>query len=65
MYSTGEGSAVLSFNSVSRSDAGQYKCKANNTAGTRETEALSLVVHCKYKYKQYVLSICLNGYFDS
>ena len=49
VYSTGEGSAALSFSSVSRSDAGQYRCKANNTAGTRETGALSLVVHCKYQ----------------
>ena len=47
--STGEGSAALSFSSVSRSNAGQYRCKANNTAGTDETAALSLIVHCKYK----------------
>ena len=47
MYSTGEGSAALSLSSVSRSDAGQYRCKANNTAGTMETRALSLVVHCE------------------
>ena len=53
MYSTGEGSAALSFSSVSRSDAGQYRCKANNTAGTDETGVLSLVVHCKYNNKQY------------
>ena len=52
MYSTGEGSAVLSFSSVSRSDAGQYRCKANNLAGTNETGALPLVVHCKYKNDQ-------------
>ena len=48
VYSTGEGSAALSLSSVSRSDAGQYRCKANNTAGTDEAGALSLVVHCKY-----------------
>ena len=42
MYGTGEGSAALSFNSVRRSDAGQYRCKANNTAGTDETAALSV-----------------------
>ena len=48
VYSTGAGSAALSFSSVSRNDAGQYRCKANNTAGTDETGALSLVVHCKY-----------------
>ena len=48
VYSTGEGSAALSFSSVSRNDAGQYRCKANNTAGTDETGALSLAVHCKY-----------------
>ena len=47
VYSTGEGSAALSFSSVSKSDAGQYRCKANNTAGTRETGALSLVVYCE------------------
>ena len=56
VYSTGEGSAALLFTTVSRSDAGQYRCKANNTAGTRETGALSLVIHCKYKYKQYAFT---------
>ena len=64
-YSTGEGSATLSFSSVSRSDAGQYRCKANNTAGTDETGALSLVVHCKYKHKQEVIFTCLNGQRES
>ena len=47
VYSTGEGSAALSFSSVSKTDAGQYRCKANNTAGMRETGVLSLVVHCE------------------
>ena len=61
MYSTGEGSATLSFSSVSRNDAGQYRCKANNTAGTDETGALSLVVHCKYKNDQDLLLNSLNG----
>ena len=59
VYSTGKGSAALSFSSVSRSDAGQYRCKANNTAGTDETGALSLVVHCKYKNKQDALYLLL------
>ena len=63
VYSIGEGSATLSFSSISRSDAGQYRCKANNTAGTDKTGALSLVVHCKYKNKQEVIFTCLNGYF--
>ena len=58
MYSTGEGSAALSFSSVSRNDAGQYRCKANNTAGTDETGALSLAVHCKY----YVCFVSLSQY---
>ena len=61
VYNTGEGSATLSFSSVSRSDAGQYRCKANNTAGTDETGALSLVVHCKYKNDQDLLLNSLNG----
>ena len=52
VHSTGEGSAALSFSSVNRSDAGQYRCKANNTAGTDETGALSLDVHCKYMHKR-------------
>ena len=55
MYSTGEGSAALSFSTVNRSDAGQYRCKGNNTAGTDETGALSVVVDCKYKHKQLIL----------
>ena len=59
VYKTGEGSAALSFSYVNRNDAGQYRCKANNTAGTDETGALSLVVHCKYKLKRLIF-ICLN-----
>ena len=55
VHSTGKGSATLSFSSVSRIDAGQYRCKANNTAGTNETGALTLVVHCKYKKRQDIL----------
>ena len=46
--SEGEGSATLSFNPVSKRDAGFYRCKANNTAGTKQTELLQLIVHCKY-----------------
>ena len=60
MYSTGEGSAALLFSSVSRSDAGQYRCKANNTVGTDETGAISLVVHFKCKNNQDVLLNPLN-----
>ena len=60
VHSIGKGSATLSFSSVNRSDAGQYRCKANNTAGTDETGALSLVVHCKYKNMQDVLLMHLS-----
>ena len=45
--SLGKKSATLTFNSINRTDDGQYTCKANNSAGPTE-EQVTLVVHCKY-----------------
>ena len=44
--SLGKKSATLTFNSINRTDDGQYTCKANNSAGATE-EQVTLVVHCK------------------
>ena len=44
--STGKNSAVLTFSSINRTDDGQYTCKANNSAGSKQ-EQIVLLVHCK------------------
>ena len=44
--SLGKKSALLTFNSIHRTDDGQYICKANNSAGKTE-ESVTLVVNCK------------------
>ena len=46
MKSEGTKTAWLTFNNVSRTDDGQYKCQANNSAGEIENY-VELVVHCK------------------
>ena len=48
MRSQGTGIALLTFNNVSRTDDGRYKCQANNSAGDSESY-VALVVHCKYQ----------------
>ena len=42
----GTKTASLTFNNVSRTDDGRYKCQANNSAGDIENY-VELVVHCK------------------
>ena len=44
--SLGRKSALLAFNSIHRTDDGQYICKGNNSAGKTE-EPVTLVVDCK------------------
>ena len=48
MESQGTKTALLTFNNVSRTDDGRYKCQANNSAGDSENY-VALVVHCKYQ----------------
>ena len=38
--------ALLTFNNVSRTDDGRYKCQANNSVADTENY-VALVVHCK------------------
>ena len=40
---------VLSFDSVSRNDAGNYSCNASNVAGHVNSRNFNLQVHCMYK----------------
>ena len=44
--SKGKKTALLTFNNVNRTDDGQYKCQANNSAGNIQNY-IELVVHCK------------------
>ena len=44
---SGSKAATLNFSSISKADAGSYKCKANNSAGITEKQ-LFLLVNCKY-----------------
>ena len=46
MKSEGTKTASLTFNDVTRTDDGRYKCQANNSAGETEN-CVELVVHCK------------------
>ena len=41
---------VLSFDSVSRNDAGNYSCNASNIAGHVNSRNFNLQVHCMYKF---------------
>ena len=47
LKSRGSRAVQLTFNKISRADAGMYTCKANNSVATKEKQ-LNLVVHCKY-----------------
>ena len=49
----GSKSANLALSRISKSDAGMYTCRANNSAGSTEKQ-LNVVVNCEY---------ILNGYF--
>ena len=44
--SSGKKTALLTFNSVNRADAGQHTCIANNSAGS-DAKHVPVVVHCK------------------
>ena len=44
--SSGSSSARLTFNKISRVDAGMYTCKANNSVAS-EDKQLNLSVNCK------------------
>ena len=46
LKSLGKKSATLTFNSIHRTDDGQYTCKANNSAGFKEKQ-VTLMVLCK------------------
>ena len=45
--SFGSKSADLTFSRISKSDAGMYTCRANNSAESTEKQ-LNLVINCKY-----------------
>ena len=47
MKSYGNKTAELAFKTISKSGAGVYTCKANNSAGTAEKQ-LRLAIKCKY-----------------
>lgn len=47
MKSYGNKTAELTFKTITKSDAGVYTCRANNSAGTAEKK-LRLAIKCKY-----------------
>ena len=53
MKSEGTKTASLTFNNVSRTDEGRYKCQANNSVGDTENY-VELVVHCKFNKSNVV-----------
>ena len=48
---------TLTITDVHRSDAGQYKCVANNSVNTSISSAAKLEVHCKYHRRAGTLEI--------
>ena len=47
LESSGRTAAFLKFENISRMDAGQYTCRANNSVEVTSINT-TIVVHCKY-----------------
>ena len=47
LKSSGKKAALLKFDNISRMDAGQYTCQANNSVEVTSINA-TIVVYCKY-----------------
>ena len=47
LESSGKKAAFLKFHNINRTDAGQYTCRANNSAEVTSIDT-TVVVHCKY-----------------
>ena len=47
LQSSGKKVAFIKFNNITRMDAGQYTCRANNSVEVTSTDT-TIVVHCKY-----------------
>ena len=47
MESSGKKATFLKFENINRTDAGQYKCRANNSVEVTSIDT-STVVQCKY-----------------
>lgn len=60
MKSQGTKTVLLTFNNVSRTDDGRYKCQANNSAG-EIGNYVALVVHCKHQnHFRALLGTCVR-----
>ena len=47
LESSGKKAAILKFDNINRTDAGQYTCRANNSVEVTFVDT-TIVVHCKY-----------------
>ena len=47
LESSGKEAALLKFNNINRTDAGQYTCRANNSVEVTSLDT-TIAVHCKY-----------------
>ena len=47
LESSGKKVALLKFNEINRTDAGQYTCQANNSVEVTSFDT-TIVVYCKY-----------------
>ena len=52
---------TLTITDVHRSDAGQYRCVANNSVNTSISSAARLEVHCKYHRRAGIIKLGARG----
>ena len=59
LESSGKKAAILKFDNINRTDAGQYTCRANNSVEVTSIDT-TVVVHCKYIQFYLSFLLCLT-----